>query len=74
LKKIVQTIVSRVAVTNESTRVDKSQTPKRSQAPESQVDLVPVGMQVGKTKAFLRRKAYEMIEGLRNRKMRGTAV
>ena len=38
------------------------------------VDLVSIGIQVGKTKVFLRRKAYESLEMLRNRRMRDGAI
>eukprot|EP00550_Attheya_septentrionalis_P000774 CAMPEP_0198288208 /NCGR_PEP_ID=MMETSP1449-20131203/6799_1 /TAXON_ID=420275 /ORGANISM="Attheya septentrionalis, Strain CCMP2084" /LENGTH=1645 /DNA_ID=CAMNT_0043986321 /DNA_START=45 /DNA_END=4982 /DNA_ORIENTATION=- len=38
------------------------------------VDLMSVGMQVGKTKVFLRRKAYEVIESLRSRRMVVAAI
>jgi len=38
------------------------------------VDLVSVGIQVGKTKVFLRRQAYEALEKLRNRVTRDAAV
>ena len=38
------------------------------------VDLVSVGIQVGKTKVFLRRKAYEGLEQLRNRQTRNGAI
>lgn len=37
-------------------------------------DLVAVGVQVGKTKVFLRRKAYDTLELLRQRKMSEAAV
>jgi myosin heavy subunit len=37
-------------------------------------DLVSAGIQVGKTKVFLKRKAYETIERLRNLEMRNSAI
>lgn len=40
----------------------------------STIDLVSIGIQVGKTKVFLRRKAYESLEMLRNRRMRDGAI
>ena len=39
-----------------------------------QKDLTAIGIQVGKTKVFLRRNAYETIERLRNLEMRKAAI
>ena len=43
-------------------------------ADAAQKDLTAIGIQVGKTKVFLRRNAYETIERLRNLEMRKAAI
>ena len=69
---IVQTIAERTAAEDGTVPRDTgAPTKKGAKSTEVQVNLVAVGIQVGKTKVFLRRKAYEVIEGLRNREMRG---
>jgi len=66
---IVQTIAEKVvALSRKPSFIEK--TSKKSDT----IDLASVGIQVGKTKVFLRRKAYEILEGLRNRQIRVAAI
>ena len=67
-RKPVEVLVESIAA--QLSQMDSDE-PKSSKEP---VDLVSVGIQVGKTKVFLRRKAYEGLEVLRNRRMRDGAV
>ena len=83
-KRPVDVIVAAVArQVVESENDDKEETMEENKtrgkkgakgAKEEPVDLVAVGLQVGKTKVFLRRKAYEIIERMRSRHMAQAAV
>uniref|UniRef100_A0A7S4S8Q1 Myosin motor domain-containing protein n=1 Tax=Ditylum brightwellii TaxID=49249 RepID=A0A7S4S8Q1_9STRA len=78
--KPVDTLVKSIALQIQSTNSENLDTTEengqkiKKKDNETDVDLVSVGIQVGKTKVFLRRHAYEVLERLRGVKMSNSAV
>ena len=72
---LVNAIAEKIAaIDSEKDKNKTEETSTKKDGKSAPIDLVDVGMQVGKTKVFLRRKAYEILERLRNREMRNAAV
>ena len=72
---LVNAIAEKIAAIDSDKDKNKAEeTSTKKDGKSAPIDLVDVGMQVGKTKVFLRRKAYEILERLRNREMRNAAV
>jgi myosin-5 len=67
--KPVDVLVSAVAG-----KIAANDTDITMKSPSGEVDLVSVSVQVGRTKVFLRRNAYEIMERLRNREIRNAVI
>ena len=71
---LVNTIAEKIVAMDSLSASDKLNKSKDKSSKCDTVDLVSVGMQLGKTKVFLRRKAYETLERIRNRELKSAAM
>ena len=71
---LVNTIAEKIVAMDSLGASDKLNKSKDKSSKCDTVDLVSVGMQLGKTKVFLRRKAYETLERIRNRELKSAAM